>query len=91
VLADVANTTGNEVFDDTLKQALAVDSGQSCFPEDLSEAHVSQTLRQMTGWPCERLTQDLMLEVCRRAGSKAYLASSPKIERNEARLARSFW
>jgi serine/threonine protein kinase/tetratricopeptide (TPR) repeat protein len=76
VLADFANTTGDSVFDDTLKQALAVDLGQSPFLNILSETQVRQTLRQMTRSPNERLTQDLAREVCQRAGSKAYLAGS---------------
>jgi serine/threonine protein kinase/tetratricopeptide (TPR) repeat protein len=76
VLADFANTTGDEVYDDTLKQALAVDLGQSPFLNILSEDKVRQTLRQMTHSPNERLTQDLAREVCQRTGSKAYLAGS---------------
>jgi hypothetical protein len=76
VLADFTNTTGDEVFDDTLKQALAVDLGQSPFLNILSEEKVRQTLRQMTRSPAERLTRDVAREVCQRAGSKAYLAGS---------------
>jgi serine/threonine protein kinase/tetratricopeptide (TPR) repeat protein len=76
VLADFANTTGDPVFDDTLKQALAVDLDQSPFLNVLSEDKVSQTLREMTHSPGDRLTQDLAREVCQRAGSKAYLAGS---------------
>ncbi|MGC2851712.1 MAG: winged helix-turn-helix domain-containing protein, partial [Candidatus Acidiferrum sp.] len=76
VLADFANTTGDEVFDGTLKQALAVDLGQSPFLNILSEDKVRQTLRQMTRPPGERLTQDLAREVCQRTGSKAYLSGS---------------
>jgi serine/threonine protein kinase/tetratricopeptide (TPR) repeat protein len=76
VLADFTNTTGDSVFDDTLKQALAVDLGQSPFLNILSEDKVRQTLQQMTRSPNERLTQDLAREVCQRAGSKAYLAGS---------------
>ena len=76
VLADFTNTTGDEVFDDTLKQALAVDLGQSPFLNILSETQVRQTLREMTRSPNERLTRDLAREVCQRAGSKAYLAGS---------------
>ena len=76
VLADFANTTGDTVFDDTLKQALAVDLGQSPFLNILSEDKVRQTLQQMTRPPNERLTQDLAREVCQRAGSKVYLAGS---------------
>ena len=76
VLADFTNTTGDEVFDDTLKQALAVELGQSPFLKILSEDKVRQTLREMTRSPSERLTRDLAREVCQRAGSKAYLAGS---------------
>ena len=76
VLADFTNTTGDTVFDDTLKQALAVDLGQSPFLNIISEDKVGQTLREMTRSPDERLTRDLAREVCQRAGSKAYLAGS---------------
>jgi tetratricopeptide (TPR) repeat protein/predicted Ser/Thr protein kinase len=76
VLADFTNRTEDPVFDDTLKQALAVDLGQSPFLNILSEDKVRQTLQQMTRSPTERLTQDLAREVCQRAGSKAYLAGS---------------
>jgi eukaryotic-like serine/threonine-protein kinase len=76
VLADFANTTGDSVFDDTLKQALAVDLGQSPFLNILSEEKVSQTLQEMTHPPSERLTRDLAREVCQRSGGKAYLAGS---------------
>ena len=51
VLADFTNTTGDSVFDDTLKQALAVDLGQSPFLNILSEEKVRQTLREMTRHP----------------------------------------
>ena len=76
VLADFNNTTGDSVFDDTLKQALAVDLAQSPFLNVLSEDKVRQMLQQMTRSPSERLTRDLAREVCQRAGSKAYLAGS---------------
>src|SRR4029077_11986859 len=76
VLADLTNTTGDSVFDDTLKQALAVDLGQSPFLNILSDDKVRRTLREMTRSPSERLTRDLAREVCQRAGSKAYLAGS---------------
>ncbi len=76
VLADFANTTGDEVFDDTLKQALAVDLGQSPFLNILPDEKVRQTLQEMTRSPDDRLTRSLAREVCQRAGSKAYLAGS---------------
>jgi eukaryotic-like serine/threonine-protein kinase len=76
VLADFTNTTGDAVFDDTLKQALAVGLGQSPFLNILSEDKVRKTLQEMTHSPDERLTRDLAREVCERAGSKAYLSGS---------------
>jgi serine/threonine protein kinase/predicted Zn-dependent protease len=76
VLADFANTTGDTVFDDTLKQALAVGLGQSPFLNILSEDKVRKTLQEMTRSPDERLTRNLAREVCERAGSKAYLSGS---------------
>jgi eukaryotic-like serine/threonine-protein kinase len=76
VLADFANTTGDTVFDDTLKQALAVGLGQSPFLNILSEDKVRKTLQEMTRSPDDRLTRDLAREVCQRAGSKAYLSGS---------------
>jgi eukaryotic-like serine/threonine-protein kinase len=76
VLADFTNTTGDPVFDDTLKQALAVSLGQSPFLNILSDERVRQILMEMTRSPDERLMRDLAREVCQRAGSKAYLAGS---------------
>jgi eukaryotic-like serine/threonine-protein kinase len=76
VLADFTNTTGDKVFDDTLKQALAVDLSQSPFLNILSEEKIHRTLREMTLSGSEPLTTELAREVCQRAWSKAYLAGS---------------
>jgi serine/threonine protein kinase/tetratricopeptide (TPR) repeat protein len=76
VIADFANNTGDSVFDDTLRQALSVDLGQSPFLNILSDEQLHQTLREMTRKPGERLTPDMAREVCERTGSKAYLAGS---------------
>jgi len=79
VIADFTNTTGDPVFNGTLKQALAVDLGQSPFLNILSEEKVRQTLREMTRSPGEPLTHDLAREVCQRTGSKAFLAGSIEV------------
>ena len=76
VLGDFANTTGDPVFDDTLKQALAVDLGQSPFLSILSDTRVHTILGQMTRSPNDRLTDDTAREVCQRAGSKAFISGS---------------
>jgi eukaryotic-like serine/threonine-protein kinase len=76
VLADFVNTTGDSLFDTTLKQALAVDLEQSPFLNVLSDSKVSGTLRLMGRSPNERVTEELAREICLRAGSKALLAGS---------------
>jgi serine/threonine protein kinase/tetratricopeptide (TPR) repeat protein len=76
VLADFANTTGDPVFDGTLKQALAVDLQQSPFLQVIPQTRVQQTLAFMGRKPDERLTTDLARDLCRRVGSKAMLSGS---------------
>jgi serine/threonine protein kinase/Tfp pilus assembly protein PilF len=76
VLADFTNTTGDPVFDDTLKTALSVSLGQSPFLNVLSDNKVAATLKLMTRLPDTRLTPNVARELCQRAGSKAYLAGS---------------
>jgi len=73
VLADFDNTTGDSVFDGTLKQALAVDLEQSPFLNILSDRKVGETLRLMGRPPNDRITQDVAKELCLRTGSKAVL------------------
>jgi serine/threonine protein kinase len=76
VLADFDNKTGDAVFDDALKQALAVQLGQSPFLNILSERKVGETLRLMGRQANDRITQDLAKELCMRTGSKAFLVGS---------------
>jgi eukaryotic-like serine/threonine-protein kinase len=76
VLADFANTTGDAVFDDTLKTALNVSLQQSPFLNVLSDSDVAMTLQQMTRPASTRLTPEAAHELCQRAGSKAYVAGS---------------
>jgi eukaryotic-like serine/threonine-protein kinase len=76
VLADFANTTGDPVFDGTLKQALAVDLDQSPFLRVVPLARVQTMLTFMGRPPDERLTTDLARDLCLRVGSKAMLSGS---------------
>ena len=76
VLADFANTTGDAVFDDTLKTALSVSLLQSPFLNVLSDSEVARTLQQMTRPANTRLTAGVARELCQRASSKAYVAGS---------------
>src|SRR5579864_8185197 len=74
VLADFKNTTGDPVFDDTLKQGLRVQLEQSPFLNVLSDQKVNEELQLMGRQKDEHLTLDLAREVCQRLGSKAVLA-----------------
>jgi serine/threonine protein kinase/tetratricopeptide (TPR) repeat protein len=76
ILADFANSTGDPVFDDTLKQALSVALNQSPFLNVLSENKVAATLKLMARPADTKLTPDVARELCQRAGSKAYIAGS---------------
>src|SRR6202162_4049791 len=76
VLADFANSTGDAVFDDALKQALAVQLGQSPFLNILSDRKVGETLRLMGRPSSDRITRDVAGELCMRTGSKAILLGS---------------
>jgi eukaryotic-like serine/threonine-protein kinase len=76
VLADFTNTTGDAIFDDTLKQALATQLAQSPFLNILSDQRVSETLRMMGRSPDERVTLDTAREICERTRSTEVLAGS---------------
>jgi serine/threonine protein kinase/Flp pilus assembly protein TadD len=76
VLADFANSTGDTIFDDTLKTALSVSLHQSPFLNVLPEGKVAGTMRQMTLPTGTKITPDVAREICQRTGSKAYLTGS---------------
>ncbi len=76
VLTDFSNSTGDSVFDDTLKTALSVSLSQSPFLNVLSESKVAETLQQMTRPAGTKITPELARELCQRTGSKAYIAGS---------------
>src|SRR5579863_249859 len=76
VLADFINKTGDSVFDDTLRQGLAVQLEQSPFLSLISEQRTRETLHLMGRSPDTKLTPDVARDLCQRAGSKAYLSGS---------------
>jgi serine/threonine protein kinase/tetratricopeptide (TPR) repeat protein len=76
LLTDFVNTTGEPVFDGTLKQALAVDLGQTPFLNLFPEDRVRETLRFMGRSPDDRITRDVGREICERQGIKAMLTGS---------------
>src|SRR3984957_16347336 len=76
VLADFTNTTGDAVFDDTLKQALAIQLEQSPFLRIVAEERVQQTLRLMSQPADTHLTPKIAREICQRTQSAAVLEGS---------------
>lgn len=76
LLADFVNTTGDPIFDGTLKQALSVQLGQSPFLDILSEDRVRDVLKFMERSPDERVTVEVAKDICARQGIKAMLLGS---------------
>jgi serine/threonine protein kinase/tetratricopeptide (TPR) repeat protein len=73
LLTDFVNTTGDAVFDGTLKQALAVQLEQSPYLNVFPQDKVRNTLKFMGRSPDERVTPDLARDICQREGLKAVL------------------
>ena len=76
VIADFANTTGEPVFDDTLKEALEVELRQSPFIGVLPEQRVQGTLRLMGRRPGDKLTPNVARDLCQRTASKAVIGGT---------------
>jgi hypothetical protein len=76
VLTDIANSTGDPVFDGTLKQALSVALSQSPFLNILPDSKVRATLRLMRQPENVAISNDLAGELCQRSGSKAYVSGA---------------
>ena len=76
LLTDFTNTTGEDVFDETLKQALRVQLEQSPFLKLVGREAVGSTLERMQRTRGERLTVRVAREVCQRVGAKAQIAGS---------------
>src|SRR5438552_3743357 len=76
VLGDFANSTGDAVFDGTLREGLSVQLEQSPFLSLVSEEGIHQTLRMMERPANTRLTAEITREVCQRTSSAAALDGS---------------
>ena len=76
VITDFANSTGDAIFDDSLKTALTASLRQSPFLNLLSDSEVRNTLKAMARPADAKLTLELAGEVCQRANSKAYIAGA---------------
>jgi len=76
LVTDFMNTTGDSVFDGTLKQALAVQLEQSPYLKLLPDSRVREALHFMGRPADERVTGDVALEICLRENAKAMLTGS---------------
>ena len=76
VLADFTNTTGDTVFDGTLRQGLSVQLEQSPFLSIISDQQIQQTLPMMGQQPDAKLTPEIARELCQRTASAAVLDGS---------------
>jgi tetratricopeptide (TPR) repeat protein/predicted Ser/Thr protein kinase len=76
ILADFTNTTGDPVFDGTLRQGLAVQLEQSPFLSLVSDERIQQVVQLMGKPPDVRLTPEVAREVCQRTASAAVLDGS---------------
>src|ERR1017187_828916 len=76
VLADFANTTGDPVFDGTLRQALAIQLEQSPFLKIMEDEQVQQDLRLMKLLPEARITNQIAHDICVRDAAAATINGS---------------
>jgi eukaryotic-like serine/threonine-protein kinase len=76
VLADFTNTTGDPVFDETLRQGLAIQLAQSPFLGLISDEVIQKTLGLMGQQADARLTAQMAREICERTGGAAVLEGS---------------
>jgi tetratricopeptide (TPR) repeat protein len=76
VLADFTNTTGDPVFDGTLRQGLSVQLEQSPFLNLVPDEQIQETLQMMKQSPDARITPQIAREVCQRTSSAAVLDGS---------------
>jgi eukaryotic-like serine/threonine-protein kinase len=88
LLCDFANTTGDNVFDGTLKHALAINLAQTPFLNIVPEDRVRETLPYMGKSPDEPVTRDVGTEICVRRGIKFLLAGSGARSRSSRRSGR---
>jgi len=83
LVTDFVNTTGDPVFDGTLKKALAVDLQQSPFLNVVPDQQVQKTLKFMGRGVDEPITSAIGREICQREGIKAMLTGSIALVGND--------
>jgi len=76
LLADFTNTTGDPVFDDTLREGFSVQLEQSPFLSIVSDQQIEHSLQMMGQKPDAKLTPKIAQELCQRVGSAAVIEGS---------------
>jgi eukaryotic-like serine/threonine-protein kinase len=76
VLAEFGNSTGEAVFDETLRQAFHAQLEQSPFLNILPDQNVRQELRYMGRAPDTPITLEVAREICLRASSNAVVTGA---------------
>jgi serine/threonine protein kinase/tetratricopeptide (TPR) repeat protein len=76
LVTDFVNTTGDSMFDGTLRRGLEVDLEQSPYLNIVPDQQVVQTLKLMGQPAGARITQEIGAQICQRDGIKAMLAGS---------------
>ena len=71
VLADFANSTGDPIFDGTLRQGLAIQLEQSPFLTIMDDEEMHRVLRLMSRPADTRITNAIAHEICLRQGAAA--------------------
>src|SRR5437879_12580740 len=74
VLGDFSNTTGQAIFDGSLREALGVSLAQSPYVDLVSSEKVSAALRALGRPLDQRVTRDLLPVICGGTKAKAVLA-----------------
>ena len=76
VLADFTNSTGDPVFDGTLRQGLAIQLEDSPFLKILDDRQVQQDLQLMSLPAGQRITNPIAHDICVREGASATIDGS---------------
>jgi eukaryotic-like serine/threonine-protein kinase len=76
VLADLANLTGDRVFDGILREALALELEQSPLLKVIGNDQVREDLQLMGRSPDQPLTNQIAREICQRESEKAMIGGS---------------
>ena len=76
IVGDFSNSTGDPVFDGSLRRAVVVQLAQSPFFVIASDTKLEETLQSLGRPPDEKLTPPLAREVCQQAGAKAAVSGT---------------